>query len=336
MKRKAFTLLELLVVIAIIVILAALLYPTFSTARAHARATMCRNRLHRLGEAFSLSQIARARNKGTKLIGSKKGNLYPKPMLWPSIPNDAVTELEIYKCPEADIVVSAAGSLSDVEYACEFGKWPLDVVGEFGAYKSRRGTCPQRGPYTEYLLQDDGGNPNGQYISMSFNGWVDIDGGCRIYDSGVLLAFNNIQQESIGCVPDWSGAGGIGYPTGINTCGDQNDILYKGEGAFGGDPRLQNHRGEYYQLPDWGERITNYAISSYAYKYPPGSDRIVLVDYEERTIVNVDTPLQAEKLLLDSVRHPGGTVNYLKSGGGVGTATPMEISPRLQAGLWKP
>jgi len=335
MKRRAFTLLELLVVIAIIAILVTILYPTFASARAHARATMCRNRLRRLGEAFALSYNARVRKTDMGTIGGGRQYMYPQPMWWPTIPNDAVTELEIYKCPEAEILVSMAGSLSNVEYECEYGAWPLDVIGEYGAYKSRRGTCPEKGPYTEYLLQDDGGNPNGQYISMSFNGWVDIDGGCRVYDSGVVLAFGDIAAESVGCVPDWSGAHG-GYPTGVNTCPDQNDVLYRGGGAFGGDPKLQNHRGEFWQLPDWGTRITNYAISSNAYKYPGSSDRIVLVDYEEQTIVQVDTPVTAEQRLLESARHPGGTVNYLKAGGGVAPATPLAISPQLQPVMWEP
>ncbi len=121
----------------------------------------------------------------------------------------------------------------------------------------------------------------------------------------------------------------------VNTCGDLNAIYYMDEPAFGSDGKVRHHRGMSYQLPDWGERITNYGISSNAYKYPVGSDRIVLVDYEERTIVNIDTPLKAEELLLKSGRHPGGKVNYLKSGGGVRTATPLEISPRLQTGLWQ-
>lgn len=53
-RQVGFTLIELLVVIAIIGIIAALLFPVFSRARAAARKTTCTSNLRQIGIALSM------------------------------------------------------------------------------------------------------------------------------------------------------------------------------------------------------------------------------------------------------------------------------------------
>ncbi len=78
--HRAFTLIELLVVIAIIGILAALLLPAFSRAKAKSRSTVCTSQLRQLGIA-------------TRLYTDENNNLLPTAEILPSMPVDPAKPL---------------------------------------------------------------------------------------------------------------------------------------------------------------------------------------------------------------------------------------------------
>ena len=168
-----------------------------------------------------------------------------------SIGHDLLQESVGVVNPQFETMPVMADSFAVVEYENPYGRYPLDTIGEGNCYKSRRGRDP-KGAYTEFLMQDSEGT-GGQYAVMDFNGWVDVDGGCRIYDEGLIHVWRNIVSETTGSVPDWSGAFGVGYPDRINTCSVMNNIRYDGEPSLEGNGRMQDARGKSYLFPGWGE-----------------------------------------------------------------------------------
>ncbi len=124
MKNKSFTLIELLVVIAIIAILAGMLLPALSKARARAQAASCISNLRQMGTAFNMY-----------LVDTKDYMPYGGP----NAPTDAAAwyngiypyldNIKMYNCPSIDgptvnwSIFSDFGTYSEVE-----GK----MLGEYG------------------------------------------------------------------------------------------------------------------------------------------------------------------------------------------------------------
>ncbi len=335
MKQRAFTLIELLVVIALIALLAIMMMPTLNSTISHYRDTQCRNNLKRISDGFILASHTMTAPGDISITAPGAANLFPTGLMWPSVPSNVMKEEHIllFQCPEDEVKqASVSGSLASLEYESPHGRYPLDTIGEGNCYKSRRGR-DAKGPYTEYIMQDDEGT-GGQYAQMSFTGWIDTDGSARIYDAGQILIFSDMISQTEGCVPAWSNNSGPGWPNRVNTCGNMNNIRYLGEPSLGGNGKMQDARGQTFMLPNWGEKMTNYGINTSAYMYGSGAGALVLVDYQE-SMANPGNPQTTEELLLQSARH-FGRVNYLLSGGSVNTATPMAISPRFHQKLWRP
>ena len=83
-SRRGFTLIELLVVIAIIAILAAILFPVFSRARAKARQAACLS---------NMKQIALA----SQMYATDYDEMVP--LYWTWFPDMVIAELEKFRDP---------------------------------------------------------------------------------------------------------------------------------------------------------------------------------------------------------------------------------------------
>lgn len=97
-KRKAFTLIELLIVIAIIALLAAILFPAFSRARANARRSACQSNLKQIG--LAMSQYVQD-NDGMMMRSWTIGFDQPDGITWPVMLIPYTKNENIYECISA-------------------------------------------------------------------------------------------------------------------------------------------------------------------------------------------------------------------------------------------
>lgn len=126
MKRRAFTLVELLVVIAVVVILVALLFPVFASARSKARQTQCLSNMRQLGQATMMyaqdsddlypyggdpSDIDTDSWKNWK--GGKYWNAAKTLRPLPDVMAAYVKESDLWRCP-ADTGLDMGGSFEDI------------------------------------------------------------------------------------------------------------------------------------------------------------------------------------------------------------------------------
>ncbi|NIM06115.1 MAG: DUF1559 domain-containing protein [Armatimonadetes bacterium] len=131
-RRKGFTLTELLVIIAIMVILAAVLFPVFSRARAKARQTTCLNNLKQL--ALGVMMYASSWDGGAPSVehpwAAFSGGAWPRNeyVLWSVLIDPYVRDRSSYACPSRpDWCLAGAWNLVE---PCAYGvPVPSDWAG---------------------------------------------------------------------------------------------------------------------------------------------------------------------------------------------------------------
>ncbi len=102
-RRQGFTLIELLVVIAIIAILASMLFPVFSRARAKARQTACLSNQNQLDKAIMMyTQDADEQFPPTTVPGS--GHYSATECQWYDAIHEYTRNWEIDVCPEIKVI----------------------------------------------------------------------------------------------------------------------------------------------------------------------------------------------------------------------------------------
>ncbi|MBL8059241.1 MAG: prepilin-type N-terminal cleavage/methylation domain-containing protein [Chthonomonas sp.] len=99
MKRNAFSLVELLVVIAIIAVLAAILFPVFSSARRAAFASVCLNNFKQAGLAANLYFNDNNEGMLPAAYNGTSGANALNDRRWPQILNAYMGDRRLYKCP---------------------------------------------------------------------------------------------------------------------------------------------------------------------------------------------------------------------------------------------
>lgn len=119
--RRAFTLIELLVVIAIIAILASLLLPALSSAKARAQRIKCTAQMSQLGLGFNLFVLDR--NDMYPPTAYATGD-YQYQLSW----DDYIHRYIGGNAPDADLVVGISGGIADRGTIPKILKCPADTI----------------------------------------------------------------------------------------------------------------------------------------------------------------------------------------------------------------
>ena len=173
--KKGFTLVELLVVISIIAMLLAVLMPSLSRVREHAKTVVCRSNLKQMALVFNCYVND---NDGKFHYGWDYSNKwYPEKRTWPWALEKYFPDDKAYFCPSASKVrqnTSVLGGFGGREYAWQGIDWlsepPKNISGKYtsGSYGFNGWLWPQEGENNQFWKKY-------QNISTTYNVPVLVD-----------------------------------------------------------------------------------------------------------------------------------------------------------------
>jgi prepilin-type N-terminal cleavage/methylation domain-containing protein len=208
--KPGFTLVELLVVIAIIAVLASLLLPSLSAAKARALTTSCLNNQRQLGVAWALYASESNDRLPLNLGGATNGIHRSPPGCWvtgnAAVDGDPGTitqgtlfpyaqALELYHCPADRSCVAGTSTprLRSVSLSIYMGG--EDSEKDFLIYPLMKlAEIPHPSKTLTFLDEDENGINEGIYLYASkMDVWMDTP--ARRHQSGLVLVFADNHSE---------------------------------------------------------------------------------------------------------------------------------------------
>lgn len=303
--RRAFTLMEMLVVISVIVLLIAILMPTFSGGRTAGRMAVCKSNLHQMGVAYkNLQTQGRAKFRSHIPTGWQGG-------LAEMMGNDG----SIFHCPEGGedpVGVFGGEAVAYVEILL-YGAW-------------RTHACEP-----SYFVRVMGGTHPGSQYKLGFESSHGNEGGGGDWDD-LVLTFNEVGGE-VSVTLDQQGdlRGGVNNASsnvGFKLFSPDGQLLFDSD--ISSHPEAGNVIGNY---STGGSKGFDYGMNNRAHELRGNSGKILIVDYT-KIVASVVGPDARDLWHERSAPRHFDKLNVLFYGGQVELMSREEIDPEDDANNW--
>jgi len=177
-RSGGFTLVEMLVVVAIIAILASIMFPVFSRARAAARKTACSSNLRQIGTAFELyvsdnDECFPFAYRDCPAITSPP-NLNAGRLLWPEAIQPYCKNTDLFTCPEVPQMTFGPAPAPGLDGG-SYGMNGFTASGRFiGAFEDPAATVLAMDSSRQAPTARNEGRTDGVALLMPGFAWNDI------------------------------------------------------------------------------------------------------------------------------------------------------------------